>query len=94
MTYSREEQETTLVFDNSTGEWNVYSTVPKHIRKLSNLCELQTLEEEDGRPTAVKGILQEKQVTMKNLRVMTEEQRQKAAERLSKARNAVINNEK
>lgn len=36
MTYSREEQETTLVFDNSTGQWNVYSTVPKHIRKLSN----------------------------------------------------------
>lgn len=31
---------------------------------------------------------------MKNLRVMTEEQRQKAAERLSKARNTVINNEK
>ncbi|PQZ54631.1 MULTISPECIES: hypothetical protein [Bacillus] len=87
MTYSREEQETTLVFDNSTGEWNVYSTVPKHIRKLSKLCELQTLEEEDGRQTAVKGILQEKQVTMKNLRVMTEEQRLKATERLSKARN-------
>ena len=87
MTYSREEQETILNFDNSTGEWNVYSTVPKHIRKLSNLCELETLEEEDGRPTAVKGVLQEKQVTMKKLRVMTEEQRQKVAERFSKARN-------
>ncbi|HDR4903891.1 MULTISPECIES: hypothetical protein [Bacillus cereus group] len=89
MAYSREEQETTMVFDNSTGQWSVYSTVPKHIRKLTNLCELKTLEEEDGRPIAVKGILQEKQVTMKNLRVMTEEQRQKAAERLSKARNAL-----
>ncbi|PEM36765.1 hypothetical protein COF81_08130 [Bacillus pseudomycoides] len=87
MAYSREEQETTMVFDNSSGQWSVYSTVPKHIRKLANLCELQTLEEEDGRPTAVKGVLQEKQVTMKNLRVMTKEQRQKAAERLSKARN-------
>ncbi|EEM37934.1 hypothetical protein bthur0004_62330 [Bacillus thuringiensis serovar sotto str. T04001] len=53
------------------------------------MCELKTLEEEDGRPIAVKGILQEKQVTMKNLRVMTEEQRKKAAERLSKARNAL-----
>ncbi|PHA82812.1 hypothetical protein [Bacillus pseudomycoides] len=87
MAYSREEQETTMVFDNSSGQWSVYSTVPKHIRKLANLCELQTLEEEAGRLTAVKGVLQEKQVTMKNLRVMTEEQRQKAAERLSKARN-------
>ncbi len=55
MAYSREEQETTMVFDNSTGQWSVYSTVPKHIRKLNNLCELKTLEEEDGRPIAVKG---------------------------------------
>lgn len=86
MAYPREEQETTLVFDNSTGEWMVYSTVPKHIRKLSNLCELKTLEEEDGRPIAVKGILQEKQVSMKQIRVMSEEQRQKAAERLAKVR--------
>ncbi|PEQ02185.1 hypothetical protein [Bacillus toyonensis] len=87
MTYSREEQETTLVFDNSTGQWNVYSTVPKHIRKLSNLCELQTLEEEAGQTIAVKGVLQEKQVSMKHVRVMSEEQRQKAAERLAKARD-------
>ncbi|MBK3312538.1 MULTISPECIES: hypothetical protein [Bacillales] len=86
MAYPREEQETTLVFDNSTKEWMVYSTVPKHIRKLSNLCELQTLEEEDGRPIAVKGALQEKQVSMKQVRVMSEEQRQQAAERLAKVR--------
>lgn len=86
MAYSRDEQETTLVFDNSTKEWMVYSTVPKHIRKLSNLCELQTLEEEDGQLIAVKGVLQEKQVSMKQVRVMSEEQRQKAAERLAKIR--------
>lgn len=91
MGYSRDEQETSLVFDNSTGDWTVYSTVPKHIRKLSNLTELIVLENEDGRPIAVRGTLGEKQVSMKNLpkkRVMTEEQRQLAAERLSKARNA------
>jgi hypothetical protein len=87
MGYPREEQETTLVFDNSTGQWNVYSTVPKHIRKLSNLCELNILEEEEGRPIAVQGILSEKQVSMKKERVMTEEQREAAAERLAKARN-------
>lgn len=86
--YSREEQETTLVFDNSTGKWSVYSTVPKHIRKLSNLCELITLDDEQGRPTAVKGVLEEKQVTMRNLRVLTEEQRKKMADRMSKARNS------
>ncbi|MED3036046.1 hypothetical protein CBR56_25280 [Bacillus thuringiensis] len=86
MAYPREEQETTLVFETSTGQRMVYSTVPKHIRKLSNLCELQTLEDEDGQPIAVKGVLQEKQVSMKQIRVMSEEQRQKAAERLAKAR--------
>jgi hypothetical protein len=86
MAYSRDEQETTLVFDNSTGEWMVYSSVPKHIRKLSNLCDLKTLEEENGRPIAVKGVLQEKQVSMKQVRVMSEEQRKQAAERLAKAR--------
>lgn len=89
MAYSREEQETSLVFDNSTGKWNVYSTVPKHIRKLSNLCELITLESENGRPIAVKGVLTEKQVSMKKEREFSEEQRQKAAERLSKARNSL-----
>ncbi|MGE6611888.1 hypothetical protein ACQKFG_15310 [Peribacillus sp. NPDC076916] len=89
MGYSREEQETSLVFDNSTGEWTVYSTVPKHIRKLTNLTELFVLESEDDRPIAVRGTLTEKQVTMKKERVYTDEQRERAAERLSKARNAL-----
>ncbi|WP_260286751.1 hypothetical protein [Peribacillus aracenensis] len=92
MGYSREEQETSLVFDNSTGKWTVYSTVPKHIRKLANITELFVLEYEDDRPIAVRGTLLEKQVSMKNVpkkREMTEEQRQRAAERLSKARNAL-----
>lgn len=87
--YSREEQETTLVFDNITGQWMVYSTVPKHIRKLAKLTELFIVESEDDRPIAVKGVLSEKQVSMKKERVMTDEQRAKAAERLSKLRNSV-----
>ncbi|KZR60408.1 hypothetical protein [Pseudobacillus badius] len=86
MGYSREEQETTLVFESSTGKWSVYSTVPKHIRKLTNLTELTVLESEDGRPIAVQGELNEKQVSMKKERVFTEEQKQKAADRLAKAR--------
>lgn len=89
MGYSRDEQETSLVFDNSTGEWTVYSTVPKHIRKLTNLTELIVLKSEDNRPIAVRGTLTEKQVTMKKERVYTDEQRERAAERLSKARNAL-----
>ncbi|MFJ7585623.1 hypothetical protein [Bacillus cereus] len=91
MAYSKEEQETTLVFDYSTGLWTVYSNVPKHIRKLTELCDLKTLETEEGRLIAVQGVLTEKQVTMKKERVMSEEQKQKAAERLSKARKALNN---
>ena len=89
MGYSREEQETTLVFDNSTGLWNVYSTVPKHIRKLTKITEVFTVESEDGKPIAVKGTLTEKQVSMKKERVYTEEQRLKAAQRFSKSRNSL-----
>lgn len=89
MAYSREEQETSLIFDNSTGEWTVYSTVAKHIRKLSNLTELIVIESEDGRPIAVKGTLTEKQVNMKKERIYTDEQRERAADRLFKARNAL-----
>ncbi|MBJ8113491.1 hypothetical protein JDS99_28485 [Bacillus cereus group sp. N6] len=86
--YSYEEQETILVFNNSTKDWTVYSCVPKHIRKLADLCELQTIEEENGQPIAVKGLLKEKQVSMKNLRVLSDEQKRLAAERLAKSREA------
>lgn len=93
MGYPREEQETSLVFDNSTGLWTVYSTVPKHIRKLNEICDLTSLEYEDGRVIAARGKLTEKQVSMKKERVMSEEQRAKASERLSKARNSLNNKE-
>lgn len=86
MAYPREEQETTLVFETSTGQWNIYSTVPKHIRKLSNLCEIKALEVEDGQAVAIKGVLDEKQVSMKKIRVLSDEQKRLAAERLAKVR--------
>lgn len=88
MAYSREEQETTLVYETLTGEWKVYSTVPKHMRKLANLTELNVLETEldDTTPKAVSGVLTDKQVSMKKERVMSEEQRKAAADRLRKLR--------
>ncbi|MGD6899323.1 hypothetical protein [Bacillus infantis] len=92
MGYSKDEQETNLNFDYSTGQWTVYSTVPKHIRKLGDLCGLTVLESEDGRPIAVRGTLSEKMVSMRKepaKREMTEEQKQAAAERLSLARNSL-----
>ena len=86
MAYSRDEQETTLVYDGLTREWYVYSTVPKHIRKLNELTELNVLEyEEDGiTPKAVRGTLTEKQVSMKKERVLSDEQRAIASDRLRK----------
>jgi hypothetical protein len=84
--YTREEQETCLVFDTIKGHWNVYSNVPKHIRKLSKITELIILESENDRPIVVKGVLTEKQVSIKRERTMSEEQKQAAAKRLAKAK--------
>ena len=86
MGYSREEQETTMVFCNETKLWSVYTTVPKHIRKLTKITDVLTLETEEGRPLAIKCTLTEKQVSMKAERNMSEEQREAAAERLKIAR--------
>jgi hypothetical protein len=86
MGYSKEEQETVLTFDSVDGLWYAYSTVPKHIRKLMDLGEMEVLETEDDRPLAIRGTLREKQVSMKKERVMSEEQRKLAGERLIKAR--------
>lgn len=87
MTYSKEEQETVLVFDNSTGLWSVYSTVPKHIRKLMNIGEMEIRESEDERPITVQGKLSEKQVSMKKVREMSEEQREAVSQRMKTLHN-------
>lgn len=86
MAYTREEQETTLVFDSVKGVWCVYSTCPKHIRKLSKLTEIFTLESENGRPIAIRCELSEKMVSMKKERIVSDEQREMAKERFAKAR--------
>lgn len=76
MSYTKSEQETVLVFDYEENVWNVYSTVPKHIRKLMNIGDMVIKEEEEGRPISISGILSEKQVSMKKPRVFTEEQKE------------------
>ncbi|ALC92077.1 hypothetical protein AM500_21490 [Bacillus sp. FJAT-18017] len=81
MGYSREEQETTLVFDSSTGLWSVYSTVPKHIRKLAKLGDFKVIESENFKPIAVQGTLHEKQISMRQVRNLTDEQKEAAKRR-------------
>lgn len=84
MSRMKEEMETVLVYNYADNTWDCYSNVPKHIRKLQSVGEMRILESEDDRPVAVRGMLSEKQVSIKNIRVMSDEQKQKAAERMKK----------
>lgn len=90
--YSTKEQETVLTFDNETKEWNAYSCVPKHIRKLVALVgeENVTVIEKDGDAIlAVKCTLQEKQVSMKKIRQYSEDQKREMAERMRAVRENI-----
>jgi hypothetical protein len=77
MGYSKAEQETVLAFDGEKNLWKVYSTVPKHIRKLQSLGEMKVIEEENGKPICIQGELSEKQVSMKKERILSEETKEK-----------------
>ncbi|OOR17166.1 hypothetical protein [Bacillus cereus] len=34
--YEKEEQETVIVYEHSSQLWDIYTTVPKHIKRLEN----------------------------------------------------------
>lgn len=34
--YDKEEQETVIVFEPATNSWDIYTNVPKHIKRLKN----------------------------------------------------------
>ncbi|EEL25849.1 MULTISPECIES: hypothetical protein [Bacillus cereus group] len=34
--YDKEEQETVIVYEPATNLWDIYTTVPKHIKRLKN----------------------------------------------------------
>ena len=34
--YEKDEQETVIIYDPSSKLWDIYSTVPKHIKRLEN----------------------------------------------------------
>ncbi|MEB8651891.1 hypothetical protein P4G96_24255 [Bacillus cereus] len=87
--YSTKEQETVLTFDNETKEWNAYSCVPKHIRKLVEIVgeeNVTVIEKDVDSILAVKCTLQEKQVSMKKVRQYSEEQKRMMAERMRAVR--------
>lgn len=86
MGYSRDEQETVLVY--SDGKWSVYSTVPKHIRKFLDIAEMEVLEYEGNRPIAIKGKLSERNISIKKERNLSEEEKRRIAERLLQGRKS------
>lgn len=84
------EQETVLTYDNETKEWNAYSCVPKHIRKLVEIVGEENVtvieSDDDGKPLAVKCTLQEKNVSIKRLRTYSEDQKREMVERMRAVR--------
>jgi hypothetical protein len=88
MGYSKEEQETTLVYSPEENEWVGYSCYSPHITKIVKLLGIENVdaEYEEGResPLTIKFKLKSNQVSFRKgeKREMSEEQREKAAERM------------
>lgn len=85
MKLPRNEQET--IFTYSINEnWHIYTDVPKHIRKYLPLVKSPKLKEENGEIIALEGFI-DGNVSARAKRVMSDEQRKAAGERLKAARN-------
>jgi hypothetical protein len=88
MGYSKEEQETTLVYSAEENEWVGYSCYSPHITKVVKLLGIENVDAnyEEGResPLTIKFKLKSNQVSFRKgeKREMSEEQREKAAERM------------
>ena len=85
MAYPRDEQETVITFDNLQNKWQLYTDVPKHIRKWQPLLKDCKITEENGEIVAIEGTI-EGTVSISKKRQLTPEQKEAAAERLKKAR--------
>jgi hypothetical protein len=88
MGYSKEEQETTLIYSAEENEWVGYSCYSPHITKIIKLLGIENVDAnyEEGResPLTIKFKLKSNQVSFRKgeKREMSEEQREKAAERM------------
>lgn len=85
MAYPRDEQETVITFDNLQNKWQLYTDVPKHIRKWQPLLKDCKVTEVNGEIIAIEGTI-EGTVSISKRRRLTPEQKEAAAERLNKAR--------
>ena len=79
MSYTIDERETSLVFEESTGKWLCYTTVRKHITKVMKIVKDEDIiftEEEQGRIIAIKFYLDERNVLLRSIpakRTLSEE---------------------
>lgn len=87
MSIPRSEQETVLIFNAETKRWTMHSTYPPHMRKWGSLLTAPASVSEDGAEVSVEGDMVEGlSVSLRKKRVMSEEQRQLASERLAASR--------
>ncbi|MBE7151043.1 hypothetical protein FUT12_26675 [Bacillus mycoides] len=55
--YDKEEQETVIVFEPATNLWDIYTNVPKHIKRLKNdyiASVFQVENDSEGKTIAVR----------------------------------------
>lgn len=93
MSLSRIEQEVIITYNASEERAIVYASIPAQIRKLDGLCSLfpntiieQEVYKHDGVTIAKSYTLPKKLITIRKPRVLTNEQKQKLAKRLSESR--------
>lgn len=90
-TYPAEEKETILNYDYSKGQWTVWTSVPSHITKLLKLnsgeFEVDSVTD-SGTITAIKGTIDKKQISFRNIIELTEEQKQIRRERAKERFNS------
>lgn len=98
--YSAEEQEVHLWFDPIDKIWRADSSVPKFIRAFQRAGWKQTGSQISNKGNEIYGSFEAPPYAIsirkaeRKKRVMTDEQRAAAAERLSLARNSLKNSEK
>lgn len=83
-TYSEDEKETILRYDYKNKVWEVWTSVPSHITRILKLkynnFDVDTVTD-TGSITAIKGKLGQKQISFRNIKELSEEQREKIRSR-------------
>lgn len=91
-TYTREEQETIINYNQSGDTASVYTFNPTLIKQLDRLAkEYDTVIKESETESSRTYIIPKKWVKIRPPRKMSDENKQKAAERLKKAREVKAN---